>query len=151
MSTNKWLASPGATSMFQTGSVLNAVATAQISALGTDFDNTSTLYQYALVDIILNSAITSGTGSPFFGIYLIPAPDGSTFPTVGSGATLTPSTYQVSYIGMMASASITRATSVPFIIPPFHFKLQLLNQSGAPLPASNSNVINMYPFNEQSV
>ena len=123
---------------------LNGLTTGSL-ALGSAINNTpadGTTISYDLGDltITLSSAVTAGSGAPNLVVYIIPAVDGTNYPSA-TAATVSPSlgyTFQ-----FPASQAQTTLVCMNIPIPPYNFKVALVNNLGATLPATNTSTCQM--------
>lgn len=147
MATIKWTTRGSATTLASTE--LNSLASGSY-ATGPEIDNGTNLNQFVDVDLILASAVTTGTGAPYVGIYLVPTLDGTNYPTLPAATVEPPASYFVAAIPYVASTSFTRGESRQIVIPPGKFKALVRNVLGVAFPASG-NLCYGYQYNEQSV
>lgn len=129
---------------------LNSLADAA-GAIGAEIDNSSDKKLYMDVELALNSATGSGADA-YAGLYLIPAPDGTNYPTPpgATGAQVPPQYWVGSFLGVDQGGTarqITRSMLRKIEIPPTKFKMVLVNQLGAALPAS-SNTLKGWRYGE---
>lgn len=125
------------------GTSLNALANGAY-ALGAAINNTPTdgsVVSYDLGDltITLSSAVTLGTGAPSLVVWILPAVDGTNYPnppgaTAGAAPLSLSHTYQ-----QVASASTTTIVCPDVPLPPYSFKVQIQNNLGVALPATNTS------------
>lgn len=132
---------------------LNSLANANASALGTEYDNSSSLYMFGLFELNVTFGTNPTQGSTV-DLYIVPAPDGTNYDDATTGATLlTPIT---SFAGSFPLRNVTSAQKVPLgaitqiFLPPTKFKIQVYNRSAQAFPASGSTV-KFTPFRYQSV
>jgi hypothetical protein len=112
-------------------------------SLSSVIDNTTGLFENALISLVLPSAVTAGSGAPFVGFTMLYSEDGTTYPTppgASAGATGVPQTASVPAV---ASASFTQGVSLPFLIAPFKFKILMVNSLGVAFPASGTFTVNL--------
>lgn len=133
---------------------LNSLANGSSSALGTEYDNSSNLYMWALFEVNVTFG-TNPTAGNLLNLYLVPAPDGSNYDD-GSSSIVPPISC---YIGGAPVRAVTTAQKIPvgltnpptlIPIPPTKFKLLLINNSGQAFPSSGSTV-KMIPYRLQVV
>ncbi len=137
------------------GTSLNALADGAY-ALGPVIDNTGSgspdLRLYGDFELILPSAVTAGSGSPYVGIYLLPAMDGTNYPTPpGGSAGAAPASYLVGSILANPSASFTVGHYRGAPLSPCALKIMIQNKLGVAFPASNSISLKLYRYTEQAV
>ena len=147
MATIKWTARAAATTLASTE--INALASGSY-ATGPEIDNGTNLNQMMDVDLILASAVTTGTGAPYVGIYLVPTLDGTNYPTLPAATVEPPAIYFAAAIPFTASTSFTRGSVVQVEIPPGKWKVLVRNVLGVAFPATG-NLAYGYQYNEQSV
>lgn len=126
------------------GTSMNALASGSY-ALGAAIDNRPTAgsvvsYDVADLTITLSSAVTAGSSGPYLSVYILPAVDGTNYPsppggTAGAAPTnLLAGTYQ----GVASTSTQTIVVgNIP--IPPQLFKVMILNALGVALPATNTS------------
>lgn len=130
---------------------LNSLANAA-AALGTEYDNSSNLYLWAMFELNVQFG-SSPTAGNTVDLYIIPAPDGTNYDDNTTGASgAAPST---SYVGGFPLRAVTSAQKVPLGVarridlPPTKFKVFVVNGSGQAFPSSGSTV-KMVPYRYQS-
>ena len=130
---------------------LNSLANAA-AALGTEYDNSSNLYLWAMFELSVQFG-SSPTAGNTVDLYIIPAPDGTNYDDNTTGASgAAPST---SYVGGFPLRAVTSAQKVPLGVarridlPPTKFKVFVVNGSGQAFPSSGSTV-KMVPYRYQS-
>lgn len=150
--TAKWLTYNTADTAVASAS-LNALASGSY-ALGAAIDNTVTSngFLYGDLELVLSSAITSGTGSPYVGVYLLPTMDGTNYPTP-PGGTAGATGFQY-FVGSMATPASTSTQVLHLrgiLLPPQSFKIMIQNVLGAALPSTNTSTCKLYRYGEQAV
>lgn len=146
-STQKWTTPEAIVSDLTTE--LNSLANGSYSNASSAVDNLTDLYEYMEVELAIAS-ITTGSGAPYCGLYLVKEIDGTNYED-GGGATAPASTALIATFPLRASTTAAQRVVVgPIAIPPAHFKLVLQNNAGAAL-ASSGNTVKHRRFNEQSV
>lgn len=128
---------------------LNALATANGSALGPEIDNTTLGYQQGDLYLHIGSSSLAFTVASFVKVFLLPSNAGATYPTYTSGASykLAESNYLVGsiYINPATQAANVVEEWLPNVpIPDGKFKCVLVNVSGVTLPAT-LNTLDLYP------
>lgn len=148
MATVKWsaLTSRG-TVLDNTAGQLNALANNGFSSLSSAHDNSSNLDRWGFLELKLGSF--TATAGASVSVYLVPSVDG------GSDYNDTPSSTNPGGHMLVATLSITSGasakiavTSVPFALPPGHFKFCVRNQTGAAFANSATNALVFYTSNE---
>ena len=134
------------------GASMNALGGSGSYALGAAIDNSSNLYTDADLLIILSSGVTSGTGSPYVTVFLLPAIDGSNYPTPpGGSAGAAPANLVVGTIIVPASVTTTNLVLRGVIIPPCLFKIQIQNNLGIAFPATNTSTCQLFRYRLQGL
>ena len=139
MATIQWAAPSSAQTMLTTE--LNSLATASTSALGSEWDNTSTRYVQAAGEVYLAS-LTPASGG-YVQVFLVPALDGTNYGDIVAAnlvATIYPST----------SASVKRLMFENVPLGPYKYKAALKNVTGATLGASG-NTFKLWGMEVESV
>lgn len=114
-------------------------------------DNSSDLYQYMDIELVLAAGVTAGSGNPRVDVYLVPAPDGTNVANPpGTSAGATPGHYLVGSILANASASFTRGTLRGVILPPGKYLIAINNQLGAAF-STGTHSLTGYRYGEQAV
>jgi len=133
------------------GTSMNAITTGSWMTSGATFlDNGTNLDQLCDIWLKLNSAVTAGSGSPRWDIYIIRAPDGTNAPTPpGTSAALTPGQYFAGSILANPSASFTSGSLAGVVLPAGKFLVTAQNNLGATTPADNSAVFAAYPYGDR--
>ena len=125
------------------GTSLNALTTTSY-ALGSAINNvptdgTTISYDMADLTITLSSAVTAGSGTPNIIVWILPAVDGTNFPTP-PGASAAAAPLSLSYtFGVVASVSTSTIVCPNIPIPPYSFKVQIQQNLGVTLPATNTS------------
>lgn len=135
------------------GASMNALADAGF-ALGAAIDNTPATgtFLYGDLEIILSSAVTTGSGAPYIGVFVLPAMDGTSYPNPpGGSAGATPASYQVGSIVANPSTGFTVGHLRGIVLPPYLFKIEIVNHLGVALPATSTSTCKLYRYGEQSV
>lgn len=142
--TQKWTAIETPTTALATSTDMDSLADGSLTAAGAAIDNTSGLYQYVTLEIVLGSINPSGT--PYVDCYLFASQDGTNYEDVSASAAH----------AIIASAFVTTGSSAKravlrnIPIPPIKFKLCLRNRTGVSFAASG-NTFKYARHYEQSV
>jgi hypothetical protein len=150
MSTFKWTSYNTADTAVA-GASMNALANGAF-ALGAAIDNTSGLYLYADLQLVLSSAVAVPAGLPTIAIWLLPAIDGTNYPNPPGGtAVLGPTNLVVGTISAVpsVSSSVFSFRGVP--LSPSLFKIMIQNNLGVAFPSTNTSVCSLYRYGEQAV
>jgi hypothetical protein len=121
---------------------LNALSGGGVSALGTEYDNATNLFLYALFQL----DVTFGTGPTAFttvDLFLVCAPDGTNYNNGSSSIAV-----QNAAIGSYNMQNVTTQQLLSFYgipLPPCKFKLQVSNSTNQAFPATGSTV-KMIPY-----
>jgi hypothetical protein len=148
MATIKWATPAAAQTVLSTE--LNALSSGSRSGVGTESDNATDLYEYADIELALNSDVTCGAGSPYVKVYIVPATDGTNYPNPPSGSGAVPENYFVGTISANASATFRRGILMGVVLPPSKFKVAIEQVLGVAFPAT-TNTVKLYRYNEASV
>jgi hypothetical protein len=124
---------------------LNALANGSY-AIGTSAinnsptDGTTVSYLKGDLTITLSSAVTTGSGTPYVTVWLLPAVDGTNYPNPpGTTAGAAPSSnIRGTYTGV-ASTSTTTITVEGMDLPPYNFYVQVQNNLGIAFPSTNTS------------
>lgn len=147
--TAKWTTQ---TSSTMATTALNSLAAAAYSGVLTEYDNSTGLYLYADIEVLLGADLTCAAGTPYIGVFLIPTLDGTNYPNPPSGTGAVPSNYWVGNILANASATFRRGFLRGVVLPPTKFKLDLYHGlHGSTAWNATGNVCTAYLYNEQSV
>jgi hypothetical protein len=151
MSTFKWT-SYNAADTAVAGASMNALANTAY-ALGAAIDNTSGLFLYGDISIVLSSAISLPAGSPpTVGIWILPSFDGTNYPTPpGATAGVAPANLLAGTIAMVASTSTSIMMARGLVLPPAKFKVLIQNGLGVAFPSTNTSTCLLYRYGEQAV
>ena len=128
-----------------TGANMNALANAAY-AMGPTIDNRPTVGSVSADDlgyleIVLASAVTPAAGAPNITVYVIPAPDGTNFPSPpGTTAGAAPVYFAQSF-PMVASVSSSRFVCPNLILPPFIFEIMIQQNLGVAFPATGNTAL----------
>lgn len=147
MSTVKWAAAPTSRSTGLT-TELNSLADGAFSAVGTAFDNTSNLDQWASVEIALASL--SPAAGAYVQVFLVQSLDGTNYEDAAKSSN--PGYHQATPpLPVDTTATSAKKIDSPwFRIPPGKWKLVLFNKCGVALAASGSTVT-LYTDNDAIV
>lgn len=125
------------------GTSMNALANAGF-ALGAAIDNRETsgsviAYDMGDLTITLSSGVTAGAGSPYITVWILPAIDGTNYPTP-PGASAAAAPLGLSYSFPMVASVTTSTIICPNIpLPPNLFKVQIQNNLGVAFPSTNTS------------
>lgn len=126
------------------GTSMNALGGSGSFALGAAINNVpneGSVVSYDLGDliIVLSSAVTTGATAPSIVVAILPAVDGTNYPTPpgGSGAAAPP--YLTYTFQMVASVSTSVIVCPNIPLPPYLFKTMIQNNLGVALPATNTS------------
>lgn len=129
------------------GTSMNALADGAY-ALGSAINNipaagTTISYDMGDLAIGLSSAVTAGSGSPYIAVWILPAVDGTNYPSPpGGSAGNAPA--GLSYTFPMVASVSTQYIVCPNIpIPPYNFKVMILNKLGVAFPSTNTSTCQM--------
>jgi hypothetical protein len=129
------------------GATMNTLANAAY-ALGSAINNvpaagTTVSYDLGDLTITLSSAVTTGSGAPYLAVWILPAVDGTNYPSPpGGSAGAAP--VGLSYSFPMVASVSTQTIICPNIpIPPYNFKVQIQNNLGVSFPATNTSTCQM--------
>lgn len=149
MATTKWSTPTSLTAYESTdlNSLANSTSESTGKVLCDEIDNSTNLYFYMMVELALAS-ITSGSGAPFVGLWLLIPADGSTYET--GSTTVDPSKPQHVVFPLKASYTGAQTVVIDGIpIPPTKFKFLLQNKAGIAF-ASSGNTLKYTMYSEQS-
>jgi hypothetical protein len=133
------------------GSSMNTLTTASY-ALGADIDNSTGAWTDADLLLVLSSAVTAGAGNPNVAVWLLPAVDGTNYPSPpGGSAAAAPANLCVGSILVVPSVSTSVLVLRGITLPPSHFKILIQNNLGVSLPATNTSACSLYRYRLQSV
>jgi len=150
MSTFKWTGYNTADTAL-TGTSMNALSNGGYS-LGPAIDNTSGLFLLGDLVIKLASAVTAGATLPSVQVWLLPAPDGTNYPTPpGASAAAAPGNLTVGVISVVPSVSTSVMVLRGIVLPPSLFKILVQNQLGVAFPSSTTSTCQLFRYNEQAV
>lgn len=126
---------------------LNTLANGAYSAVGTAFDNTSNLDQWAAAEIALAS-LNPTTGA-YLQLFLVQSLDGTNYDDAPSSTN--PGYHQsVAAVSVATGSAVKKIDTPMFRIPPGKFKLVLLNKTNVSFAASG-NTVTLYTTDEQGV
>lgn len=143
------------------GSSLNALTNASY-ALGAEIDPTGSGDRWLHAGFRLvfrdgtpaDTTVTAGSGSPFLAIWILPAWDGTRYPTTNGGTTAGPTSpqYLAATIQVPASTAVgVIVTRAPLILPPCKFKVMIQNNLGVTFPSTNNALCDLYEFSAEAV
>ncbi len=129
------------------GASMNALTNGSY-ALGSAINNTPTdgsvtSYDMGDLTLTLSSAVTAGAGTPNLVVWILPAVDGTNYPTPpgGSAAAGPPSlSYTFQQVPSVSTSTIV-CPNIP--VPPCNFKVMIQNNLGVTLPATNTSTCQM--------
>lgn len=148
--TFKWLAPETIVTQESTSlnSLANSTSESTGKVLGSAIANETDLYQLIDIEIVLAS-ITSGSGSPYIGIWFLYTLDGTNYDD--GSTTVDPAKAYAVTVPLKASYTGAQRVVIEDIpIPPLGFKTLLQNNSGAAL-ASSGNTFKYRRHFEQGV
>lgn len=125
------------------GTSLNGLASTSF-ALGAAINNTPTSgavisYDIADLTITLSSAVTTGSTAPNLVVWILPAVDGTNYPSPPGGtAAAAPASLSYTF-QMVPSVATTTIVCSNIPIPPYNFKVQIQNGLGVSFPATNTS------------
>lgn len=125
------------------GASLNALANGSY-ALGAAINNvptagTTVSYDMGDLTITLSSAVTAGSGNPNLVVWILPAVDGTNYPSPpGASAAAAPLGLSFTF-PMVASVSTTTIVCPNIPLPPYNFKVQIQNNLGVAFPATTTS------------
>ena len=117
------------------GAELNNLANGAYSAASGAIDNSTTKHLYMALELNLAS-LTPGAANTGITIYLIPSIDATNYGDGGGAVAPGFETYLCCFAALSTSAGVKLRTIAGLPIPPFLFKLVLLNGSGVALAAA---------------
>jgi hypothetical protein len=119
--------------------------------LGAEIDNSTDGYTIADLLIGLSSSITSGSGNPAVSIWIMPAIDGTNYPTPpgGSGGATFTNLFQGSIL-IPASTTTQYLPYTGLFIPPCKFKIMIRNDTGVSFPATNTSTCTLSRYRGQA-
>lgn len=125
------------------GTSLNALTNGSY-ALGSAIDNRPTVgttvsYDMGDLTITLSSAVTTGAGTPNLIIFVLPAVDATNYPAPPGGSAAAAPLSLAYTFQQIASTSTTTIVCPNIPIPPYLFKIQIQNNLGVTLPATNTS------------
>lgn len=125
------------------GTSMNALADGSY-ALGAAIDNRPTSgsvigYDMGDLTITLSSAVTAGSGAPYVQVWILPAVDATNYPTPPGGSAGNAPMYLSYSFPMVASTSTSTIICPDIPLPPYLFKVMLLNKLGVPFPSTNTS------------
>lgn len=123
--------------------------------LSDEIDNSTNLYAYAQLDLVLGSAAFTGTDAGVE-IYIVPTVDGTNYPDWSGNATTDApeqSHYFVAFLPLKAATAARRVVSAsggPIELPQGKFKFGMRSRANVSL-ASSGNTLYWRPVTYQSV
>ena len=148
MSTLKWATPEAIQTAMTTG--LNSLGNGN-TAIGSSIDNSSDLYMYIALEVVLPS-ITTGAGAPSIDVWCLSSADGTNYEdgSAGTPGVIPDRPPDASFALKPSSTSAWRRVIVNVPIPPVKFDLLLMNNSGVALAAS-ANTLKYSRYNLQTV
>lgn len=150
---------------FIASSDLNALASGTAAAnykLGSAIDNRASQghgYEYGDLEIIFrdgtpaDTTVTTGSGTPFVDVYLLPSLDGGTrYPTTNGatgGAGLTQEGLKARRHDLLASTAVGIIIIPRLILPPGFFKGMINWVGGVSFPSNNNCLCRLYRYGER--
>lgn len=126
---------------------LNSLANGGFSAVGSAYDNTTNLDQWAACEI--NLASLNPTTGAYLQLFLVQSLGGTNYEDPPSSTN--PGYHMsVAVVSLTTGSATKRAATPMFRIPPGKWKFVLLNKSNVALAASG-NTVNLYVTDEQGV
>ena len=105
----------------------------------TPTDGTTISYDMADLTITLSSAVTTGAGSAYIVVFILPSVDGTNYP-IPPGTSAVAAPLHLSYtFDQIVSVSTSTIVCPNIPIPPSNFKVQIQNVLGVALPATNTS------------
>ena len=141
--TFKWLA-PEAIATYYT-TELNSITTTTFVAVGAELANETDLYQYIMFELVLASLTPAAGG--YIDIWADYQMDGTNY---ADAAKPLQTSALLTTLQLDTAAAAQRLVSLPALIYPVDFKLQLRNQAGVTLAASG-NTLKYRRFFDQGV
>lgn len=132
-----WESNPSYTSYLTTG--LNSLANGG-NVLGAAIDNSTGLDTYCDVEVSLAAQGSARSNGAFVAVYLLPSGDGGTTYAYGDASTDPAPEHLAARVGFDAATTARDQVSLPFTVPPGHFKILVQNQTGQAFAASGSTV-----------
>jgi hypothetical protein len=131
------------------GASMNALANGAY-ALGAAIDNTSGLYLLGDLVIKLSSAVTAGATLPTLPVWILPAIDGTNYPTPPGGtAGAAPGNLLAGTAAMVASVSTSLIVIRGLVLLPSLFKVLIQNNLGVAFPATSTSTCQLFRYGEQ--
>lgn len=130
------------------GTELDALGNGSYSAASGAIDNRTTRSLYMGLQLHLAS-LTPGASNTGISIYLLPSVDAVVYPDGGSAVVPPPECYLCCFAALSTSAGVKERAIAGLPVPPYLFKLVLLNGSGVAL-ASTLNTLTYSLYSEQS-
>jgi len=140
--THKFATPESPTTLLSTG--LNSLANGARAVSG-DVDNASGLYLYADFECSFASAVFPANG--YVSLYLLESIDGSNYED-GDASTTPTAQALIAAIPFRNATAAQIHTVRGIVLPPTHFKILAINNTGVAL-ASSANTVKMIRYNEQ--
>lgn len=125
---------------------LNSLASTPAGATGAEYDNSASGERWTDGILQLNlEFVATPTAGGAVDVYLMTAPDGSTYPTVAAGGTpYELYSMRVGSVTVAANAN-DQVLQLPVRLPPFKLKFHFVNRAGSAMESSGNTVV-LYPF-----
>lgn len=108
---------------------LDALANAQYTVVSADIDNETGKHLYLAVELVLPSLAVAAGG--YWQLFAAVAVDSTpNFEDFGAGGATVPPMAPIAVVPLLSGTSAKRSQASNILIPPFHFKLAVGNQSG---------------------
>jgi hypothetical protein len=144
MATFKWESAESIASALTTE--LNSLANGSYSNASSAIANATGLYEFMALELVLASL--TPTGTPTVSVFLLPTIDGTNYEDGGGATAPSPGTL-IKAFSLSTSASAKRRTAYGIVLPPFGFKLVVLNSAG-PSFAASGNTLKYARYNSAS-
>lgn len=122
------------------GTAFNALADGS-GGLSSEVDNSFNLDEFGDLEVTAATAIASSGTDARLDVYLVPAYDGTNYPTPGGATTFTGTQFvgpisSVETVGTVAATNFTNGTLRGILLPPTKFKIGIVNELGATTAAT---------------
>lgn len=125
---------------------LNSLANGSYTAASAAIDNETGLYEYMGAELALASL--TPTGTPSASLFLVESLDGTNYAD-GGGSVVPANESLIGTFSLSTGVGAKRRILSKILIPPFPFKLIVLNNAGVALAASG-NTLKVRRYNERS-
>jgi len=140
----KWNTPTSILTLLNTG--LNALGSNTMSAASSNYDNSANLNMYCDLELTLDTL--SPTAGAYCAIYILDAPDGSSFPAQSAADLRLTSTQLFCVIPIGTTASTGQRVSVRnLVLPPALVQFKLDNQTGVALASTNNSFLKILAYN----